>query len=77
MLVRSFQISNVYLRHLGHKQGTAGYQHYTWAAVVGYLDLAEAVQVAVFAFEVHYLQVVALKQVVELEGVIVEYQYFG
>ena len=45
--------------------------------MVCYLDLAKAVQVVVFAFEVHYLQVVALKQVVELEGVIVEHQYFG
>ena len=62
MLVKSFQISNVYLQHLEHKQGTAGYQHYTWATiVVGYLDLVEVVQVAVFAFEVQYSQVVALK----------------
>ena len=34
-------------------------------------------QVIVFSFEVYDLQVVALKQVVELEGVIVEHQYFG
>ena len=45
--------------------------------VVGYLDLAEVVRVTVFSFEVQDLQVVALKQVVELEGVIVEHQYFG
>ena len=61
MLVKSFQISNVYLQHLEHKQGTVGYQHYTWATVVGYLDLAEAVQVVVCSFEVQYLQVAALK----------------
>ena len=76
-MVKSFQILDVYLQHLKHKQDTIGYQHYTWAAmVVGYSDLAKVVQVTVFGFGVQDLQVVALNQVVELEGIIVEHQYF-
>ena len=42
-----------------------------------YLDLAEVVYVTVSIFKVQDLQVVALKQVVELEVVIMEYWYFG
>ena len=68
----------MYLQYLKHKQDIAGHQHYTWVAVaVGYLDLAEVVQLTVFAFEVQDLQVVALKKTVELEGIIMEHQYFG
>ena len=45
--------------------------------IVGYLGLAEVVQVIVFAFKVQDLQVVALEKISELEMVIVEHQYFG
>ena len=45
--------------------------------VVGYSDLAEVVWATVFSFKVQDLEVVALKRVVELEGVIMEHQYFG
>ena len=43
----------------------------------GYLDLAEVVQVTMFAFEVQDSQIVVLVQVVGLGVVIVEYWYFG
>ena len=76
MLVKSYQILDVYLQHSEYRQGIVEHQHYTWVAVaIDYLDLAEVVQVTMSTFE--DLQVVALKQLVELEVVIVEDWYFG
>ena len=45
--------------------------------VVAYSNLAEVLREIVCSFKVQDLEVVALKWVVELEGVIVEHQYFG
>ena len=60
MLVKLYQISDVYLQHLEYRQDIAEHQHYTWVVVaIGYLDLVEVVQVTVSVFE--YLQMVELK----------------
>ena len=70
-MVKLYQILDVYLQHPECRQDIAEHQHYTLVFVaIGYFDLADVMQVTMSIFE--DLQLVALKQVVELEVVIIK-----